>query len=65
MWKQGKPKRRGKEKCQEFLVLGKWSDSPSKEVFHFEENEFLDYDGNKIPVRLWMDIPEFPKFRDM
>ncbi len=65
IWKSGKPKQKHDEKCQEFFCLGKWSDSPSKEVFHFEENEFLDYDGNIRKMRLWMEIPEFPKYRDV
>ncbi len=64
-WNTGKPKQSPKgENANGFLTLGEYEDSPSIRVFFFEEDEWQDYDGNALRIRLWMEIPKFPKWRD-
>jgi len=64
MWNIGKPKRiKAGVLCDSFLAVDKFSDVASIEQFFYDEDEWLDYDGNTRRIRLWMEIPEIPSWR--
>ncbi len=50
-------------KCSQYLVVREFSDVASLEYFFFDENEWMDLDGNTFKVRGWLKIPNITSWR--